>query len=134
MAKLISIERIGPVNAKKLQQAGVRSANSLLQVGATPEGRRELANRAGFSSSTVLEWVNRADLMRIEGVGEEFSDLLEASGVDTVVELGQRNPAGLCRQLKGTNSEKKLVRRLPSAEQVADWVSHARKLPRKVSY
>lgn len=134
MAKLVSIESIGPVNARKLQKVGVRSTNSLLKMGATPGGRRELAAQSGFSSSTILKWVNRADLMRIKGVGEEFSDLLEAGGVDTVVELGQRNPASLYQQLGKTNSAKKLVRRLPSAKQVADWVWQAKKLPRKVNY
>ncbi len=134
MAKLTSIESIGPVNARKLQKAGVRSSNSLLKAGATPKGRRELASQAGVSSGTILKWVNRADLMRIKGVAEEFSDLLEASGVDTVVELAQRNPASLYQQMKTTNSAKKLVRRLPSAKQVADWVRQAKKLPRKVSY
>lgn len=134
MAKLANVEGIGPAYAKKLKKAGVRSSNSLLEMGATPRGRKELAERAGFSPSTILEWVNHVDLFRIKGVGEEYADLLEAAGVDTVVELAQRNAANLHERLTAANSKKKLVRQLPAEKQVADWIRQAKKLPRRISY
>lgn len=134
MYKLSKVEGIGPVYAKKLQNAGVRSSKALLEMGGTPKGRQELASRAGLSASTILKWVNHVDLFRIKGVGEEYADLLEAAGVDTVVELAQRNATNLHEKLKATNNKKKLVRQLPSAKQVADWVRQAKKLPRKISY
>jgi hypothetical protein len=81
-----------------------------------------------------LEWVNRADLYRIKGVGSEYSDLLEAAGVDTVVELAKRVPAHLLEKMTEVNVAKKLVRRLPVESQVKDWVDQAKALPRKVSY
>jgi predicted flap endonuclease-1-like 5' DNA nuclease len=134
MAKLENVEGIGPAYSKKLKRAGVRSSNSLLEMGGTPRGRQEIALRSGLSSATILEWVNHVDLFRIKGVGEEYADLLEAAGVDTVVELAQRNAANLYESLQATNRAKKLVRRLPSAKQVAEWVRQAKRLPRKISY
>ena len=92
MAKVIDIEGIGPVIAGKLQAAGIHTTDELLERGATPAGREAVAASTGWSTKQVLEWVNRADLMRVRGVGSEFSDLLEHAGVDTVPELAQRKP------------------------------------------
>ena len=134
MAKLETIEGIGPVYAEKLRTAGIRTVEALLRAGATPEGRKELAERTGIGDEYILDWVNRADLMRVRGVGEEYSDLLEKAGVDTVVELAQRNPDNLYKKLLEVNAEKRLVRRPPTWEMVTRWVEHARVLPRVVSY
>jgi predicted flap endonuclease-1-like 5' DNA nuclease len=132
--KLQSIEGIGPRYANKLRQAGIRSTRLLIEAGATPKGRRELAEKLAISPKLILEWVNLADLIRIKGVGEEYSDLLEEAGVDTVVELSQRNPTNLYQTLQATNQTKQLVRRLPSQRQVSDWVRQAKKLPRIIQY
>ncbi len=134
MAKLDRIEGIGPTYAAKLAEAGVNSTEALLEAGATPKGRQELAEKTGISPKLILEWVNLADLFRIKGIGEEYSDLLEEAGVDTVVELAQRNPENLYRALVEMNRAKKLVRRLPSQDQVADWVAQAKALPRVIEY
>ncbi|HID88536.1 MAG TPA: DUF4332 domain-containing protein [Anaerolineales bacterium] len=134
MAKLETIEGIGPIYAEKLRAVGIRSIAALLSAGATPEGRKELAEKTGIGDEYILDWVNRADLMRIRGVGEEYSDLLEKAGVDTVVELAQRNPDNLYEALVKVNEEKKLVRRLPTRDQVADWIEQAKSLPRVISY
>ena len=93
MASIEEIEGVGPAYAKKLRAAGVRSTDALLKKGGAKKGRDALADATGFSSATILEWVNRADLMRVKGVGSEYSDLLEAAGVDTVKELRNRNAA-----------------------------------------
>jgi predicted flap endonuclease-1-like 5' DNA nuclease len=82
----------------------------------------------------ILEWVNLADLMRIKGVGEEYSDLLEEAGVDTVAELANRKAENLFQKILEINKEKKLVRRPPVMKQVQKWVEQAKKLPRKVEY
>jgi predicted flap endonuclease-1-like 5' DNA nuclease len=134
MANLISIEGIGTVYEQKLWDAGIRTVEALLERGATPKGRKELAEVTGAGDERILDWVNRADLYRIKGVGEEYSDLLERAGVDTVVELSQRNPDNLHAKMSEVNAEKKLVRRLPTQAQVRDWVRQAKNLPRKVSY
>jgi len=134
MAKLELVEGIGNQYASQLRRAGVRSTWSLLEKGATLKGRDEIARTAGISGKLILEWVNHVDLFRIKGVGEEYSDLLEEAGVDTVVELAQRNASNLYQTILVTNNKKKLVRRPPSKKMVNDWVTLAKKLPRKVYY
>jgi len=134
MAKLTDVEGIGEVYAQKLREAGVATTDALLKQGATPRGRAEIAEKTGISEKLILEWVNHADLFRIKGVSEEYADLLEAAGVDTVPELAQRNPENLYQKLVEVNQEKKLVRRLPGQSQVSDWVKQARGLPRVITY
>lgn len=134
MTKIIDTEGIGPVYAAKLQEIGINTIEALLEAGATPQGREELAEKTGISKSLILEWVNLADLYRIKGVGEEYSDLLEEAGVDTVVELAQRNPENLYEKLLAVNDEKKLVRRVPGLAEVQDWVEQAKALPRVITY
>ena len=134
MAKLVDIEGIGDVYAAKLQEAGVTTREKLLEVGGTAKGRQDLAAQTDLSSKLILKWVNRADLARIKGIGEEYADLLEAAGVDTVPELARRNPANLHAKLAEINGAKKLVRSLPSDSQVAGWVAQAKELPRAIHY
>ena len=134
MTKLESIEGIGEKYADQLREAGVGSQESLLGKGANPKGRKELAEATGISGKLILKWVNRADLARIKGVGEEYADLLEYSGVDTVPELAQRNPENLFAKMTEVNEAKKLVRSMPSAKQVAEWVAQAKELPRIMTY
>jgi predicted flap endonuclease-1-like 5' DNA nuclease len=134
MATIETIEGIGPTYGKKLRSAGVRSTGALLKRGSTPKGRAELAAATGFSSHQILEWANRADLMRVRGVGEEYSDLLEAAGVDTVKELRNRNAKNLTEAMANTNAKKKLVRRIPSQSMVERWVAHAKTLPPTMTY
>ena len=134
MTKLLAIEGIGETYSGKLQAVGIRTVEALLEAGKTPQGRKELAERAGISGKSILEWVNRADLFRIKGVAEEYSDLLESAGVDTVVELAKRRADNLLEKMKAVNSEKKLVRRLPTLAMVANWIEQAKVLDRIVTY
>ncbi len=134
MAKLENVEGIGPVYAEKLREAGITTTEQLLTKGGTPAGRKELAEKTGISEKLILEWVNHVDLFRIKGIGSEYADLLEEAGVDTVMELAQRNPENLYRKLQEVNAEKKLVRRLPTLKQVTDWVEQAKQLERAVFY
>ena len=134
MAKIIDIEGIGPVYAEKLSGIGITTVEALLKAGASPKGREELAERTGISHKLILEWVNLADLFRIKGVGEDYSDLLEEAGVDTIPELAQRNAEKLYAKLHEVNAAKELVRRLPTQSQVADWIAQAKKMPRVVTY
>ena len=134
MASLIKIEGIGQKYATKLKMIGISTTETLLERGKTPGGRQEIADKSGITKTLILEWVNLADLFRIKGVGEEYSDLLEEAGVDTVVELAQRNPANLYQAVVDVNNKKRLVRKLPTQGQVSDWVKQAKKLPRVVKY
>ena len=134
MTKLIDIEGVGPAYAAKLEAAGVKDEEALLKMGATPKGRKEVAEKSGVDETLILKWVNRVDLARVKGIGSEYADLLEASGVDTVVELGKRRPDNLTAKMTEVNEAKKLVRKLPTLSQVEDWVKQAKELPRAVSY
>jgi len=134
MARIVDVEGIGPVYAAKLQAAGIAATEILLEKGASPQGRKEIEEQTGISHGLILEWVNHVDLYRIKGVASEYSDLLEEAGVDTVVELARRAAANLYQKMVAVNAEKKLVRRLPTEKQVADWIEQAKKLPRAVSY
>jgi predicted flap endonuclease-1-like 5' DNA nuclease len=134
MTKLVDIEGVGPVYAAKLEAVGVKDTDALLKMGGTAKGRKELAEKADVSETLILKWVNRVDLARIKGIGSEYADLLEASGVDTVVELGTRKPENLVAKMTEVNADKKLVRKLPTLSQVEDWVKQAKELPRAISY
>lgn len=134
MTKVVDVEGIGPKYAGKLQKAGVFTTEGLLKVCATPAGRKEIAAKSGISDTLILEWTNRVDLYRIKGVGSEYSDLLEKSGVDTVVELAQRKGTNLYAKMIEINNSKKLVRKLPTKDQVEDWIALAKKLPRVIKY
>jgi uncharacterized membrane protein/predicted flap endonuclease-1-like 5' DNA nuclease len=128
------IEGIGDVYRQKLRQVGITNVDELLEKGSTVQGRKEIVNKTSISENLLLRWVNMADLYRIKGIGQEYAELLEAAGVDTVPELAQRVPANLLEKMVAANAQKKMVRRLPDLTQVENWVSQAKSLPRKISY
>ncbi len=134
MTKLIDIEGIGPAYADKMKAAGVDTVEELLEKGGTPQGREALAEQSGISPKQILRWVNHADLFRIKGVAGQYAELLEAAGVDTVVELARRNAENLAKQMAKANEEKKCTDTPPSAKQVERWIEEAKTLPRMVSY
>jgi predicted flap endonuclease-1-like 5' DNA nuclease len=134
MAKLDTIEGIGPALSAKLEAAGIKTCEALLKAGASKKGRAEIAEKSGVSEGQVLKFVNHADMMRIKGVGGEYAELLECSGVDSVPELAQRNAANLTAKMAEVNEQKKLVRSLPSESQVEAWVKQAKELDRVVTH
>lgn len=134
MASIDAIEGIGLKFATKLRKARIRTTEALLKRGADRAGRKQLAEATGFSNHQILEWVNRADLFRVKGIGEEYSDLLEASGVDTVKELRTRSAANLTEKMAEINQKKRLVRRLPTESMVTRWIADAKKLAPAVKY
>jgi predicted flap endonuclease-1-like 5' DNA nuclease len=134
MTKLTEIEGIGEVYSGKLKAVGIDTVEELLEAGVTPKGRQELEEKTGIGHKLILEWVNLADLMRIKGIGEEYADLLEEAGVDTVKELRNRNSDNLHAALLEINEQKRLVRQVPGRDQVANWIEQAKTLPPKVTY
>lgn len=133
--KIIDIEGIGSAYASKLHAAGIRSVDALLKAGATPEGRKKLSEKTGIDQSLILKWVNMADLYRIKGIGSEYSELLEKSGVDTVKELRNRLPENLLEKMEKVNSTgRPIVRQLPSLKMVNNWIKQAKKLGPKITY
>jgi predicted flap endonuclease-1-like 5' DNA nuclease len=134
MASIDAIEGIGHKHATSLRKAGVRTTEALLKAGATRKGRHGLAEAPGLSDHLIVDWVNRADQMRVNGVGVEYSDLLEAAGVDTVRELRRRIAVNLLGAMVDVNAKKRLVRRLPTLSMVERWVDHAKSLEPVVKY
>ncbi len=128
------IEGIGPAKGAKLRGAGIITVLDLMVEGATRRGRKNISDRSGLTVSEVLTWVNHVDLFRIKGVAEEYADLLEQSGVDTVVELAQRNPNNLFKRMNDINQQKQLVRRTPHLSEVQSWVEQAKNLKRLIHY
>ncbi len=134
MTSLIDIEGIGAAYARKLKGAGIRSVEVLLKKGASGKGREEIVKQTGISHAQILRWVNHADLFRIKGVGGEYSELLEASGVDSIPELAQRKPDHLFAKMVAVNQAKKLVRKTPAQSQVRRWVSQAKRISKVVTH
>jgi len=134
MAPIKDVEGIGEAYAAKLKDAGITATDDLLDQGASAKGRAKIAADSGIRADLILRWVNHADLERIKGIGWEYADLLEAAGVDTVPELAQRKPDNLHAKLAEVNQAKALVRRLPTADQVAAWVEQAQALDRKITH
>ncbi|MDO5523635.1 MAG: DUF4332 domain-containing protein [Bacteroidia bacterium] len=132
--KIEEIEGIGPALGEKLRSAGINSVAELLEKCASKSGRAAVAKETEINEKFILKWTNHADLFRIKGVGPEFAELLEASGVDTVKELRNRNAENLYAKLVETNESKRLVRRLPSAEQVAQMIEDAKGLEPMMTY
>ncbi|MFS8038856.1 DUF4332 domain-containing protein [Xanthobacter sp. AM11] len=131
---IMDIEGIGAVYAEKLKAAGLTTTQALLEAATTPKARKELAAATGLDEARILKWANMADLMRIKGVGEEYSELLEAAGVDTVKELKTRVAANLTKAMADVNEKKKLVRALPTESMVEKWIAQAKELPPTLTY
>jgi predicted flap endonuclease-1-like 5' DNA nuclease len=134
MAHITRIEGIGEAYAEKLGTAGIKSTDDLLAKAADKKGRETIAASTGISEIVLLKWVNQADLQRIKGVGEEYGELLERSGVDSVPELAQRNAANLAAKMAEVNATLKLTGSVPSETTVAGWIEHARTLGKVVSH
>lgn len=131
---ITDIEGIGPANGAKLKKVGIRTTSRLLERAKTPKGRRELAEESKIDVAKILKWANMADLMRIRGVAEEYSELLEAAGVDTVKELKRRNAANLAVKIAEVNKKKKLVRQVPTETRIAGWIENAKSLKAMMTY
>ena len=131
---IADLDGIEPGIALKLKSCGIRTTGRLLESAKDPKGRRTLSEKTGIDEKRLLRIANMADRMRIKGVGEEYAGLLEAAGVDTVKELKYRNPANLAKAMAAANTQRKLVRLLPSEKLIKSWIEYAKKLPLKISY
>jgi len=124
--KVEEVEGIGPQYGAKLVEAGIDDTAKLLEQCGSRKGREEIAEKTGLSTKQLLQWANQADLMRLNGIGKQFSELLEAAGVDTVKELACRNAANLAKAMADTNAEKKLAKSSPAESEVAKWIEEAK--------
>ncbi len=122
------IEGIGPAYARKLARANIKTTKDFLKLCCDARGRKQASVDTGVNEKLLLEWANLADLMRIKGIGPQYSELLEAAGVDTVKELSNRNAENLASKLKQVNTAKRLARITPAESMVAEWIKAAKKL------
>lgn len=132
--KIIDIQGIGPVYAEKLIAVGVETVAQLLEKGKTAKGRKALEESTGIRHDLILTWVNHADLFRVKGVGPQFSELLEAAGVDTVKELAHRNAANLEKAMIEVNEKQHRTKRVPTAVELQRMIDQAKELPGVVTY
>ena len=132
--KIVDVEGVGPAYAEKLQNAGCVTTDDLLAKAGKKSGREALAAATGISEKLILEWTNHVDLMRIDGVGSEYADLLEAAGVDSPAELAQRNAASLAKTFGELDAGRNTVRRIPSEPVVAGWIAEAKTMERMVEH
>jgi predicted RecB family nuclease len=131
---ITDIDGIDAEMAAILRSVGIRTTEKLLDAAKSARERKLLAVRTGLSEKLLLGWANAADRMRIQGMGKEYAALLPAVGVDTVKELKYRNPGRLAKAMAEANSQRKLVRFLPSEKAIVRWIEEAKKLPPKISY
>jgi predicted flap endonuclease-1-like 5' DNA nuclease len=131
---IMDIAGIGPLMAAKLKRVGIRTTEKLLEAAKSAKGRKELAAKIEVDEKTILRWANLVDRMRIKGVGEDYANLLQVVGVDTVRELKYRNVGKLASAMREANKKNKLVRLLPSERRVRRWIDAAKQLPPKITY
>ena len=132
--KIEDIEGIGPAYGKRLETVGITDTEALLNNCATKTGRRNISDKVEIPETLILTWVNHADLMRINGVGSQFAELLEAAGVDTVKELAQRNPENLYNKMKEVNDNLGVSGRTPPLANVLAMIEEAKILEPIVTY
>ncbi len=123
--RISAIKDMDATAQSNLQKRNIKTTDDFLNHTATPQQRTALAKELGVSTSQLTEWINRADLMRLKGVGTEMANLLEESGVDSCKELQHRKPETLTTKLKETNDTRRITHHAPTLAQVQEWVSEA---------
>ena len=126
---ILGIEGIGPEDKEKLSAVGIHTTEELLKRGATPKARKEIEEATGISYKLIFMWVKLADLSRVNGVGEEYSELLEEVGVNSVLELVRQNANKLFEKIINIHNSKKIVKRPPKLSEIKDWIKQAKILP-----
>ncbi len=121
------------IEATKLRRARVRTTVTFLQIASSRSGRALLTKETGISSPKLLHWAKRAELMKIRDLGRDYSDLLEAVGVESVSELKRRNPESLHESMSAINNKQEIVDRMPSLKRVTKWIEESKDIDIKVS-
>ena len=132
--KIDEIEGIGPAYREKLHAAGINNTDDLLTQCAKPTGRKQIAESTGLSEKHILNWTNMADLMRVSGIGRQYAELLEASGVDTIKELRHRNAENLAVKMAEVNTEKNLANATPAQTIIEGWINQAKETDPLIEY
>ena len=133
MTSINSINGMTHIEATKLRRARVRTTVTFLQIASSRSGRALLAKETGISSPKLLHWAKRAELMKIKDLGRDYSDLLEAVGVESISELKRRNPESLHESMTAMNQKQEIVDRMPSIKRVSKWIDESKDIDIKVS-
>lgn len=133
MGRILDLRYLEPDEAERLVDFGVASTDRLLLVAAHKKGREDISRETGIAEGRLLHLVHLADMMRVKGIGSEYSDLLDQAGVRTLAELQDCGPDRLHQDLIDLNEEHQIVRRLPSEGDVQAWVQDARAISSVVS-
>ena len=133
MTSIDSINGMTHIEATKLRRARVRTTVTFLQIASSRSGRALLTKETGISSPKLLHWAKRAELMKIRDLGRDYSDLLEAVGVESVSELKRRNPESLHESMSAINNRQEIVDRMPSLKRIAKWIEESKDIEIKVS-
>ena len=113
---IIEIEGIGPTSRQKLDKAHISTVEELLKRGASRTGRKQISENSGIDVETILDWVNIADLLRLDGIDSQLAYLLKLAGIDTIKELRTRNPINLHDKLIETKENSKTIKVVFSLE------------------
>jgi predicted flap endonuclease-1-like 5' DNA nuclease len=117
---------LSPDVKAKLEAEGIKNTQQLLEQARTVKQRTELAHKVGTTAGVIKELVNRADLMRLKGVGGDLANLLEEAGVNSCKELQHRHPENLHKRLEEIQASKKIAHHLPNLAQVTGWIAEAK--------
>jgi hypothetical protein len=129
VAKLSQLETIGVKFNDLLIQAGIEDQEQLLKVCSHRQGRERLSNTTGINVKLIHKWTIYADLSRINGIGEDYAELLAHTGIQSVQHLSTSNPKKIYEDLCKINEQIGLVRQLPSTNHIKSWIQQAQKLP-----
>jgi predicted flap endonuclease-1-like 5' DNA nuclease len=123
-------ELIPAAEAAQLKAAGVATTQALLEKGATPKGRVDLAKAAKLAAKRVRELVDASDLMRVRGIGPKMVRLLGTLKVRTLAELRGQDPAKLAANVQKSRAklDADLKEKLPEKEMFSDWIAQAKAL------
>lgn len=125
MGRIDEVAGLGVRQATRLRKAGVKTSKGLIEEASTRAGRSALSKKTGIPPRDLKSWVHHADLLRVQGVGGEYAELLVAAGVETIRDLRRRNPTALVAKVISMNGSKKVVKRLPTEAMVTGWIESA---------
>lgn len=122
------IEGIGKGYGKQLRKIGISRTGDLINQCAKPDDIRPIAETMKLEDWVIGSWTSMADLCRIKGIGGQFAELLDFSGMHSVQQLAKANASGLLARITETNEKEHRVSEVPNVETVKSWIEYAKEL------
>ena len=124
--KIIDIEGIGETYAKTLEGAGIAKVEDLIPL--TWGALKNLAEKTDISFKLLEKWQDQAEIMIIDGVGPEYSEVLNKIGIDSTLELAYRNPEKTLEKVVALDKEQPdVIRKIPTVDDIKRWIDEAKK-------